>query len=525
MILNSYRARLILFILLLIVFLSGTLIYSYQYINKVILDEADSHIVRLKELLNSHLNAEQGELQRYATIVAQDLRLQEYMYVITAIGGDNKPLETLYSREFGWLPIDRKMILDKNKKPLVGIRHDDLTNAVNLYSNTNSKGTFYFQGKKGLEVVSIAPIKYRDSILGLVVVSRQLNKQWLDANKKITEGEFLLVLNGKILLTTLTTTEQPQFDFEHNRLNINNNLYIIHQIDLPGNNMQKPALWFGMSEEYIVDKLNKHQRSMLSMLVVMIVGILIIGLIIIRNFSRPLNKLIQVTRQVSAGKIPALKKSKASNEFDELYNHFADMLQALSDHQEEITNTHEKLEKLAITDLLTGLYNRRYLMEVFPKLLAQGSRENLLVYATLLDLDHFKKINDTYGHLAGDQCLISFAEQLKHTSRTSDYLFRIGGEEFLILSIHKNIMDAVSFADKLRTSVEKTSVRYEEHLIKLTVSGGVSCAVEGNNIDTTLKQMLANADVALYKAKHSGRNRVCLMNTTSNTEAVNKSTK
>ena len=158
------------------------------------------------------------------------------------------------------------------------------------------------------------------------------------------------------------------------------------------------------------------------------------------------------------------------------------------------------------------------------KLIAQGSRENLLVYATLLDLDHFKKINDTYGHLAGDQCLVSFADLFKHTSRASDYLFRIGGEEFLILSIHKNIMDAVNFADKLRASVEKTSVRFEEHLIKMTVSGGVSCAVEENNTETTLKQMLANADVALYKAKHSGRNRVCLMNTTSNIN-VDKKTK
>ena len=102
MMFRTYRAKLVIYIILLIAFLSVTLGYSYRYVHQVIMDEADDHLVRLKQLLNGHLNAERNELQRYATLVAQDLRLKEYMYVVTGIGGDTEPLRRLYEREFGW---------------------------------------------------------------------------------------------------------------------------------------------------------------------------------------------------------------------------------------------------------------------------------------------------------------------------------------------------------------------------------------------------------------------------------------
>lgn len=507
---QSYRARLVVYIILLILFLLGTLGYSYRYTHQVILDEADNHLVRLKQLFNSHLNSERDELQRYAAIVAQDLRLKEYMYVVTGIGGDSQPLRKLYDREFGWLPIDDKLILTNNNQVLVGEEHSDLAAAVQQYTDTRGKGLFYYQGKTGLEVVAVTTIQYRDNIMGHVAVSLSLNQEWLDKNKKITEGEFFLIENKKIIKTTLKTVGDSQFDPENNKLMVDSVSYRIYQIDLPGNNTQKPALWFGLSEKDIIAKLEKHRRFMLGLIGVGIAGILLLGLIIIRNFSRPLNQIKQLTYQVAAGELPALVKHKVTNEFDELSNHFADMLKALREQQKEIEITQNKLEQSAITDSLTGLYNRRYLQEVFPKLLAQTEREKLSVYATLLDLDLFKKINDTYGHIAGDQCLISFADQLKSESRISDYLFRIGGEEFLILSVHKNIMEAASFADKLRSRIEDGQVRYAEHRINMTVSGGISCAGKGDSAESTLEQMLSQADAALYKAKSAGRNRVCI---------------
>lgn len=510
MLFRTYRAKLVVYIILLILFLSATLIYSYSYVHQVILDEADSHLVRLKQLLNGHLNAERNELQRYATIVAQDLRLREYMYVVTGIGGDSEPLRSLYDREFGWLPIDRKIILTEDNQMLVGVEHKELATAVQQYAGSHGKGIFYYQAKSGLEVVAVAPIQYRDNVMGRVAVSRYLNQEWLDNNKHVTEGEFFLVANGNIIKSTLDSVDNSQFDFINNKLSIDSIVYRIHKIDLPGNNTEKPSLWFGLSEHDITAKLEKHRSFMLGLVAAGISAILLLGLIITRSFSRPLKQIMQLTHQVAAGRLPTLAKYKVKNEFDELSNHFADMLKALREQQKEIEVTQFKLEQSAITDSLTGLYNRRYLQEIFPKLLAQARRENLCVYATLLDLDFFKNINDKYGHIAGDYCLTFFSVQLKKESRVSDYLFRLGGEEFLILSVHKNIMEATNFAEKIRTRIESKSVQYDGQTINMTVSAGVSCTSEEDSAESTLENMLTQADIALYKAKNAGRNRVCM---------------
>ena len=505
---RSYRAKLVVYMVLLILFLAVTFGYSYRYVQHVFLDEADNHLIRLQQLLDGHLNAERNELQRYASIVAQDLRLKEYMYVITGIGGDSEPLKKLYEREFGWLPIDRRIIMTNDGRVLVGEQHGDLAVAIKKFAAMPGKGVFHFQGKSGLEVVAVATIKYRDNLMGRVAVSRLLNQAWLEQNKQVTEGEFFLIKNNTVVKSTLATRGPFQLDLRQHKLVANMAEYRIYQIDLPGINTDKPELWFGLSERDITDKLDKHREFMFGLLGLGIIGVLVLGLLIIRNFSRPLNQIMQITRQVAVGELPALEKHTVMNEFDELSNHFSDMLKALREQQQEIEKTHGILEKSAITDILTGLYNRRYLQEVFPKLLAGSEREDLAIFATLLDLDFFKKINDTFGHIAGDECLISFSEQLQQISRVSDHLFRLGGEEFLILSVHHTIIEAANFAEKIRAKIEKTPVMFENHLINMTVSGGVSCVISSGTAEAVLENLLSRADVALYNAKRSGRNRI-----------------
>ncbi len=507
---RSYRAKLVIYMAMLIVFLSATFIYSYTYIQRVMLDESNNHLVRLKQLLNGHLNSERSELERYAAIVAQDLRVKEYMYVITGIGGSSEPLSKLYEREFGWLPIDRRIILNGSRQILVGRQHKDLAAAIQKITDISNNTTFYYQGKMGLEMVALASIKYRDNILGFVAVSRLLNRAWLEKKKRITEGEFFLVRNKQVLMTTLSDFRNIQFNLNKNKLVADSVAYRIYQIDLPGISSDKPELWFGSSETEIIAKLDKHRSTMLGLLVTGIIGVLVLGLLIIRNFSRPLKEIRDITRQVVAGELPHLEKYKATNEFEELSNNFSDMLKALREQQKEIEETHRSLEKSAITDSLTGLYNRRYMHDVFPNLYATAERAGQFLYAIILDLDYFKKINDRYGHLAGDQCLTSFSDILHQTTRASDHLFRLGGEEFLILSVHNNVIEAAKFADKIRARVEKTPVAYTNIIMKLTLSGGISRMVHGATAEHALKDMLARADAALYEAKNSGRNRICI---------------
>lgn len=510
MLFRSYRAKLVIYMALLIVFLSATFIYSYTYVQRVMLDESDNHLVRLKQLLNGHLKSEQSELERYAAIVAQDLRVKEYMYVITGIGGSSEPLSKLYEREFGWLPIDRRIILTSLGQILVGRQHKDLAGAIQKYTDISNNTTFYYQGKMGLEMVAVAPIKYRDNILGFVAVSRLLNRAWLEQNKRITEGEFFLIKNNQVLMTTLQNYRNIHFNLNRNKLVADTVAYRIYQIDLPGISSDKPELWFGSSENEIIAKLDKHRGTMLGLLATGIMGVLVLGLLIIHNFGRPLKAISDITRQVTAGELPHLEKYKATNEFEELSNNFSDMLKALREQQKEIEETHRNLEKSAITDSLTGFYNRRYMHEIFPKLYATAERGNQILFAIILDLDYFKKINDSYGHIAGDQCLTTFSGILHQATRASDHVFRLGGEEFLILSIHNNIIEAAKFADKIRARVEKMPVVYDNIIIKLTVSGGISRMMHGATAEHALKNMLTRADVALYEAKNSGRNRICI---------------
>ena len=231
---------------------------------------------------------------------------------------------------------------------------------------------------------------------------------------------------------------------------------------------------------------------------------------IFRNFNGPLSALMSMTEEIAEGRLPIMYKSQAQNEIDILANKFADMLQALREKQAEIDRVHKQLEQSAITDTLTGLYNRRHLQEIFPKLRAQAQRDWRSLTVILCDLDYFKMINDQYGHLAGDYCLMHFAKILKQYSRSNDFLFRIGGEEFVIVSISKNTSGSITIAEKIRAATEESQIIYKGRKIPLTVSCGLSFADPDDSQETALPRLLSRADKALYEAKNAGRNRVCI---------------
>ncbi|WP_455218177.1 GGDEF domain-containing protein, partial [Kaarinaea lacus] len=241
-----------------------------------------------------------------------------------------------------------------------------------------------------------------------------------------------------------------------------------------------------------------------------ILAIAFLGIMIARNFNRPLNQLMQITQAVTQGTLPVMDKSVETNEIDTLANRFSEMLQSLREKQEEIERVHKQLEESAIIDSLTGLYNRRYLKQMFPKLLAQARRDKHTLSGLMLDLDHFKNINDTYGHLVGDACLLHLAAILKESSRASDYVFRVGGEEFLILSIGDSPKSSELLADKIKESLSRNPFISEQVDITMTASIGVSHADNSLPAESALTNLLFHADKALYTAKYKGRNRVVI---------------
>lgn len=160
-----------------------------------------------------------------------------------------------------------------------------------------------------------------------------------------------------------------------------------------------------------------------------------------------------------------------------------------------------KLMKLAITDSLTGVYNRTKFDAEFSNEFERAKRYKHPLCIVILDIDHFKKVNDTYGHVEGDKVLRKIAKITKSITRENDIFARWGGEEFIILLPESNVEDAKEFADRLRFKIQTSDF---EKAKGLTASFGVSHYLEGESGSDFIKR----ADSALYKAKEQGRNRV-----------------
>jgi diguanylate cyclase (GGDEF)-like protein len=158
----------------------------------------------------------------------------------------------------------------------------------------------------------------------------------------------------------------------------------------------------------------------------------------------------------------------------------------------------------AHTDPLTGVLNRSTLLSVFQKETALTKRHHSSLSLLMLDIDFFKKVNDSYGHAAGDEALKTLTNCMHETVRESDPIFRLGGEEFAILLNDTDIDGAKLLAKRLRRAVETSSITYEEHQFSMTVSIGLTELKENEALDCIMQR----ADSALYTAKESGRNKV-----------------
>ena len=178
----------------------------------------------------------------------------------------------------------------------------------------------------------------------------------------------------------------------------------------------------------------------------------------------------------------------------------------LVDLQAQLLSAREALRDQATKDSLTRLWNRSHILEVMQRELARGQRENSTLGVILLDLDHFKVINDTYGHVAGDAVLREAARRMQHCIRQYDWMGRYGGEEFLVLIPGCNDRDLVDKAEALRECLANEPLLLTETTFTLTASFGATVAIPG--VDNASESLIRRADEALYRAKRLGRNRV-----------------
>lgn len=165
-----------------------------------------------------------------------------------------------------------------------------------------------------------------------------------------------------------------------------------------------------------------------------------------------------------------------------------------------------ELREQANTDNLTGLPNRRFFDQIATKEMSLMRRQKEYFAVLMMDIDHFKSINDTYGHAAGDYVLVQVGRILSQTIREEDMVARIGGEEFVVASPYTNRLAAIVLAERLRKAVEDLDIEFDGNQIPVTISIGIALMPQAGE---TLGDVLAAADERLYVAKQSGRNRFC----------------
>ncbi|MDR3427471.1 GGDEF domain-containing protein [Silvimonas sp.] len=212
---------------------------------------------------------------------------------------------------------------------------------------------------------------------------------------------------------------------------------------------------------------------------------------VINSFNSTLRKVKTVISRHRFAETAAQEATRAANE----------ALAQVKVAQAELVTINQQLERLTVTDALTGVGNRMKLDQVLENELNRSQRSGSQFALVLLDVDHFKQVNDTRGHQVGDLVLIGVAQLLVTTTRSMDIVGRWGGEEFLVICPDTNLAGAVSVADKLREAI--ASHRFGQ-VGQITASFGVACARAGDSVHSTL----ARADRALYRAKASGRDRV-----------------
>jgi two-component system, cell cycle response regulator len=177
--------------------------------------------------------------------------------------------------------------------------------------------------------------------------------------------------------------------------------------------------------------------------------------------------------------------------------------------QNSLIKTKQRLQFQAYHDELTGTYNRRAILEMLSREWVRAKRANTHLSIAMIDIDYFKKINDVYGHQGGDEVLIQFSKIIQQSLREYDFVGRIGGEEFLVISPS---MHAVSLGftsenlyERLRKQIETTPFLFNQKQIHITTSIGVSNIEEAQSFE----RLLEGADQALYQAKNQGRNQIC----------------
>lgn len=274
--------------------------------------------------------------------------------------------------------------------------------------------------------------------------------------------------------------------------------YVIYPVEFDGQRIGTLALL--ADNEAMYAKMQQFVVWQGAASVLILLGLLLLSWRLQLLFTRPILELIAGMHRIGLSKDYAtVLATHHRDEFGELYRGFNAMLQ-------EVRVRDEKLSQLATTDALTGLANRGHALETLHTMLTRAQRNAAPIGVILLDADHFKQVNDTYGHPGGDQVLRDIARIAQASVRTYDLAARFGGEEFLVLCDAADLPTTLEVAERIRASVAShVFCLADGRTLRASVSLGVYV---GTGAHATATALIEAADQALYRAKQAGRNRI-----------------
>jgi len=374
------------------------------------------------------------------------------------------------------------------------------------------------QAKNELLTDIVTPTVMLNMAMGL----NDANKEYLDeiVSKNIDIKHLELLDAGKEKIYSFTRFPATLDPSERNRLN-----YCTREITDPYTHNLLGNISIDFFEHDLQNMRKSYRDMALFTLAVSLVAIVLFILLIKKEFARLRNLSESVLSYDPAKREFSVAPSKKGDEVGIIQNAIIKMVEKLNSYAYELDETNRNLEEKVrartgeleeanrrlekMTDTLTGLPNRRHFELQYSQLWELTKRNGMRLSVVICDIDHFKKINDTYGHLVGDAVLKKIAEILKTTSkRSSDYIARIGGEEFILIFPDADEAHAKAFCEILRQHMQGLSVEVDEEttLENITFSFGISSLVPKE--DMWLKIALKQADDALYRAKENGRNAV-----------------
>lgn len=265
-----------------------------------------------------------------------------------------------------------------------------------------------------------------------------------------------------------------------------------------------------VTEDYdtLFDGYHKLLGFMIAFIVVLLLVSLYIAIKMSHSILNPLRKLSSAMSHITDKQHYSSRLNTNFFELDSLVQSFTRMQDTiehqtllLTNKNKELEASNQELQSISQTDFLTGIANRRHFMDIAKQYLEIAKRNNTPCQLMMLDIDHFKQVNDSYGHEIGDKVLILFTQTISKLLRKSDLFGRIGGEEFAIILQNTTHTGAIAFAKRILSQIRTLVYKDEHYSISFTVSIGLSSFENSKNLET----LLSLADKALYQSKESGR--------------------